>query len=259
MRKSPTISDRICNGCGEVYTPKGNSQQYCDSCRKMRRIESQHRYEKKKFPNRKQKSKCTDPCCVCGGVFSSHFGGKPYCNKHYQSMIMYGQPYGKRRENTNTFFFGEDCLHIITQSGEEILADIADYDTLKKHSWCISKTGYAVANINGKVTKLHRYLLGLTDQCDVVDHKNHNTLDNRRSNLRVCTQLQNAMNQRPNKGNKHLGVRLLPTGKYNARIFVGRKGIHIGNFDTLEEAIEARIKAEEKYCGEFGYHNSIKE
>ena len=40
-------------------------------------------------------------------------------------------------------------------------------------------------------------------------------------------------------------------GTWNASIMVDRKGIHLGNFKTLEEAKEARIKAELKYFGEF--------
>lgn len=206
------------------------------------------------------KKACNDVCCVCGAAFSSHFDGKPYCNKHYQSMRKWGQPYGHKRERTNTYLEEGDLLIVTTKKGEKILADIEDAEKLKKYSWCISKTGYAVANINHKVMKLHRYLLGLEDAGVVVDHKNHNKLDNRKYNLRLCTAWENSKNQQGNKGRAlPVGIRLTPFGKFSARITHNRKEHFLGNYDTLEEAVCARKKAEDKYCGDFALHKALVE
>ena len=251
MRKSPTIKDRICNGCGATYKPTGTAQLYCPSCRTANHHIAQKKYEQKKYPNRKPKAKCTEPCCVCGGEFSSHVYGKPYCNKHYQSMIRYGHPYGQKRKSTNTFTVIGNELSIATKSGGKILADAKDIELLRKYSWCISKTGYAVANINGKVTKMHRLIMGVTSDKLVVDHINGNTFDNRKANLRVCTQKDNSRNCK----SKH-GIRLTPFGKYHARIFVNGEEKYIGSFDTYEEAFQARKMAETKWFGEYGYINS---
>lgn len=257
MRKSPTIKERICNRCGITYKPTGNGQRYCPTCIAINHYEAQKRYEQKRYPNRKPKAKCTDRCCICGEMFSTHFNGNPYCNKHYQSIIRYGTPYGHPRERTNTYEIDGDVLTITTSNGKEILADAEDYDRLSQHSWCISKTGYAVANIHGKVAKLHRFLLNLEDKNQLVDHINHNTLDNRRKNLRICTPSQNAKNASPVHGKGHLGIRQTRSGKYSVRISCDRKQMHIGTYDTLEEAKQARIEAERKYHGEYGYHDSI--
>lgn len=161
------------------------------------------------------------------------------------------------RTSTNNFKIEGDELRITTKQGDVIYADAEDYERLKRHSWCISKTGYAVANINHRVIKMHRFLLNLVDANDVIDHKNHNKLDNRKANLRRCTQLQNSKNVQKHRGSLELGVRLTPSGKFSARIMVNRREVFLGNFDTLEEAVNARIKAEQKYCGEFGYHHSV--
>ncbi len=160
------------------------------------------------------------------------------------------------RKSTNRFVIMGEILVIITQNGDVILADSEDYPVLSKYSWCISKKGYAVANINHKVTKMSRYILGANNPKDVIDHKNNIKLDNRKKNLRKCTQAENVRNRTGKSKNGFIGIRLTPQGKYNVRITIDRREIHIGNYDTLEEAIKARNEAEDKYHGEFGSHNN---
>lgn len=152
------------------------------------------------------------------------------------------------KKNTNTY-----VIKVITKKGEEILIDAEDFEKVRRYSWCISKTGYPVANISGKVTKLHRYLLGLTNPKIIVDHINRNTLDNRKCNLRICTALENARNTTVSKNSStgYLGISLTAQGKYRARIMVNRKEIRLGNYSRIEDAIKARKQAEKKYFKEF--------
>lgn len=161
------------------------------------------------------------------------------------------------KKNTNKFEIIGDVLKITTAKGQEILADAEEIEKLKRYSWCVSKQGYAVANINGKVVKINRYILGL-DNCagKIVDHINRNKLDNRKVNLRFCTPKDNARNISVSKNSKSqvLGVRKTKHGKYNVRIVADRKEHHIGNFDTIEDAIFARQMAELKYHGQFASH-----
>ena len=163
------------------------------------------------------------------------------------------------RKRTNTYEVHGDVLKITTKNGIEIIADADDLEKLNKYSWCISKTGYPVANINYKVTKMHRYILGLSDPTIIVDHKNRNPFDNRKANLRICTIADNTRNKSVSKNCKsgHIGIRKTPYGRYNVRITCNRKEIYVGNFKTLEEAIAARKTAEQKYHGEFGSHNAV--
>lgn len=196
-------------------------------------------------------------CCACGEQAECMVDGKPYCNRHYQSVRKYGTPNGKKRERTCRYEINGDVLTVITRKGDAILVDAADAETVMKYSWCVSKTGYAVANIRGKVTKMHRYIIGESECAGkVVDHKNGNTLDNRRKNLRVCSQSENARNVRVSRLNKvgHLGIRITKDGKFNVRIVANGIEHHIGNYDTLELAIEARKSAEDIYHGEFASH-----
>lgn len=193
-------------------------------------------------------------CCICGKPKSGRIDGKFYCNKHWQSMYCYGQPYGKPYKSKNQFEVKGDVLYITTRKGEVILADVSDYEKLSSHSWCISKTGYPVATIKGKTTKLHRYLLDLENPDVIVDHKNHDILDNRRSNIRICTHGDNARNK--GGGNKIHGIRKSRAGTYTVRITYNRKEIYLGTFKTYDEAVTARYEAEDKYHGEFAYHRS---
>lgn len=78
MRKSPRITPRVCEMCGREYTPKGNTQKYCEDCKAVAKRNAKDRYYKKKFPNAKPKQKTTEPCCICGGKFAGFFDGKPY-------------------------------------------------------------------------------------------------------------------------------------------------------------------------------------
>lgn len=198
-------------------------------------------------------------CCICGSKFSCHFKGKPYCNKHYQRMRKYGTPETPQRKRSNTYCEIGDTLAVITSKGDVILTDMEDRPMVEQASWCVSKTGYAVANIGGRVVKMHRYLLADSlKPGDLVDHKNRNTLDNRRRNLRPCTHTENMRNVRTSRNNSvgHLGIRLTKDGKFNVRIVANRKEHHIGNYDSLKLAIEARERAEDLYHGEFASHKA---
>ena len=199
-------------------------------------------------------------CVICASNAVCRFEGKPYCNRHYQLMKQYGVPYGKPRSRTCRYIKDGNVLRVITAKGQIILADASDSEQITKYSWCVSKTGYAVANINNKVTKMHRYILG--KECDgkMIDYKNGNPLDNRKINLRLCTARENARNVRAGKNNKlgYLGIRMTPSGKFNVRIVADGIEHHIGNYASIEEALIARKHAEKQYHGEFASHQSRK-
>lgn len=151
----------------------------------------------------------------------------------------------------------ENTIILYTSNREEILVDEEDFEHIRKYKWCVSKTGYAVANIKKKVTKLHRFILNIKDQNIIIDHKNRNKLDNRKSNLRICTAWENCTNSSNTKGKElPLGISKTQNGKYRARIMVHRKEINLGRFEKLEDAVEARLEGEKKYFNGFRYsHN----
>jgi predicted GIY-YIG superfamily endonuclease len=87
-----------------------------------------------------------------------------------------------------------DVAHMPLTQGKVAVIDSSDAELVSKHSWFTENTGYAAAKVNGKKVYLHRWLLGLTNRGQICDHLNGDKLDNRRANLKVCTQSENLRN-----------------------------------------------------------------
>lgn len=110
---------------------------------------------------------------------------------------------------------------------------------------------YAATHIKGKTVYLHRYLMGVTERNEQVDHINGNTLDNRRSNLRIVMPQQNNHNRHKLDSRNTSGYRGVfwstREGKWLAKIQVGGKQIHCGHFSDVHEAGKAVKEARRLY------------
>ena len=104
---------------------------------------------------------------------------------------------------------------------------------------------------------MHRFIMETPDGLE-VDHLNHNTLDNRRQNLRNVTRAFNQANKSVQKNNK-LGLKGVYidkiTGKYKAHIRVNKIKKYIGCYETAEEAARAYDKAALEFYGEHALTN----
>lgn len=100
--------------------------------------------------------------------------------------------------------------------------------------------GYACHHSGGPKEYLHRIILNAPKKMH-IDHINHNTKDNRRSNLRIVTPSVNARNTRKKD---FTGVHF-DNGRYVAKIWFNRRGINLGSFKTIEEARSVKNAAEE--------------
>jgi len=150
--------------------------------------------------------------------------------------------------------------------GYTALVDSSDFDVLMKWKWYAwyspsGKSWYAVRSVKtehgGRSLRMHREILGLASgDRRQVDHRNHDTLDNRRSNIRVCTPSQNTQNRRTQSNSKsgHKGVSFRPSKrKWRATIFVDGKHLHLGYRETKEECIQLYQEAARKFFGEFAW------
>lgn len=102
---------------------------------------------------------------------------------------------------------------------------------------------------DGRLYELHRLIVNAKPG-EYVDHINGNTLDNRSINLRVCTNAANIRNGgiRINNKSGFNGVHWdLQRSRWVAKIKVNYRSIFLGRFNTIQEAIEARRQATEKY------------
>ena len=179
---------------------------------------------------------------------------KGYCSKHYTQLLRYGE-ITRTRFDPNEIIEYEDHAEIIlyNKQCEEIaraLIDLEDVDKVKEYKWHISH-GYVRSTTANMF--LHRLIMDCPEEM-VIDHINHDPLDNRKENLRVCTQQQNCMNRSKTSKNTsgtvgvcwHKGI-----GKWVARIKINGKYKSLGSYNDLENAIQARKNAEIEYFGEY--------
>lgn len=163
----------------------------------------------------------------------------------------------------NPFWFSEDGKigYGKTPTGEIFLFDAEDFDRIKDVSWyvCNNATNTPKYIGNAKGICLHRYILPNLNGLE-IDHINHNPADNRKCNLRFCTHQQNQCNQ-PLQSNNTSGVTGVSyyalRGKYRARIKVSQTDIHLGYYNTMLEATQARNAGMMFMFGEFGVYNDV--
>ena len=138
--------------------------------------------------------------------------------------------------------------------------DKDDYDKIKNFTWFENDQGYICSNTgrnNASTIRMHRLVMDADDKI-IIDHKNNNRADNRKNNLRPADKQKNGINRKCNKTNKIgiKGVVKTKNNRYVAQIMFNGKKRHIGTYDTVEEAQQARVKVEKEIYGEFAYDAS---
>lgn len=149
--------------------------------------------------------------------------------------------------------------------GHTVLVDECDLAAVSAHRWHLHSRGYAVRNVRSGRRYvplfMHRVIMcpppGLT-----VDHINGNPLDNRRANLRICSQRDNSRNTsprtRPGQTSRFKGVRMHPKRrKWEAYIRVSGVQKYLGHFPTEEAAAEAYNRAAAEFFGAFAQPNAL--
>lgn len=136
-------------------------------------------------------------------------------------------------------------IEIPLTQGKVALVDNEDYYWLNQWKWSAHYNytkWYAVRNDKGKIVKMHRLIIsaGIGDE---IDHKDGDSLNNCRSNLRFVTRAQNLQNRRANRNStsQYIGVYWENyTSKWCAAIKKDGKTKKIGRFDSEEDAARAR-------------------
>jgi len=152
--------------------------------------------------------------------------------------------------------------------GYVALVDDGDFDDLSKFKWIAQVTRqhnvYASRTYytDGKyhMVGMHQHIMGTYGiKCARVDHKNFDTLDNQRHNLRVCTPSQNCGNRRKQKNtsSKYKGVSWdTNRGYWRAHVHIGGKRVQLGRFSSEEDAAKAYNDAALEAFGEFALLNT---
>jgi hypothetical protein len=160
--------------------------------------------------------------------------------------------------------YGYPFRRIPLTKGMFAIVDPEDFERLSKYRWHVTKNGstfYAKRNAPTRKTTapiyMHRCLIKVPPG-HVVDHINHNGLDNRRANLRPASRAQNNRysKKRKNTRSKYKGVSFYSREKqFVAKITTDGNTVTLGYFNDEVLAAKAYDKAARTYHKEFAYLN----
>lgn len=143
------------------------------------------------------------------------------------------------------------------------IVDEEDYEVINSYNWSLRKPTktnnnyYAKGGIGqGRLVYLHQFIMNFPTL--LIDHINHNGLDNRKSNLRLCVQSQNNQNnlKRALKTSQYKGVSW-GNKKWRVHIMCNGKLIYLGSFLSEEEAALVYNEKALELFGEFACLNII--
>lgn len=147
--------------------------------------------------------------------------------------------------------------------GKFALIDSCDYELVSKYKWCVEHADrdqcYAITRSQNQIIRMHWLILG--KRFGVADHINSDTLDNRRSNLRIVNQQQNAQNQSKQKrkcSSIYKGVCWSKDRNlWHAK--VKHKGVYynLGRFKKEVDAAMAYNKKAKELFGEYAKLNKV--
>ena len=156
-------------------------------------------------------------------------------------------------------------LHSNKHPGLTALVDIEDVPLVAPYRWnprLDHQTFYAQSTpiVAGRkqLVQMHRLILGLTDPKVLVDHENHDGLDNRRENIRIASPSQNVMNARARRGgsSSYKGVVWIPkTCRWRAMAGTNDNRVYLGEFETEVQAAIAYDNAARDLFGDFAVLN----
>jgi hypothetical protein len=154
-------------------------------------------------------------------------------------------------------------IELLGKYGGVSLVDDGDFDFLSQFSWHQTGSGYAARSIRTgpdttEVIFMHQlifpnYIKGIHE----IDHKDRDKLNNTRDNLIITSKSGNQHNRstREDSTSGYSGVNRHTDGRWRARIQINNKRIHLGLFDTPEEASVAVEKERAKYLADLQRDN----
>jgi hypothetical protein len=156
--------------------------------------------------------------------------------------------------------FGGLMKKIKLTQGKWALVDDEDYERINKFKWCAAKDRYTFYAIRGKwkdgrviPIKMHREILN-AGKGEQVDHSDRDGLNNQKSNIRICSVMDNAHNKRKRRNNTtgYVGV-FFRKNRNTFQAYIRRK--ILGSFHDPKDAAKEYDKAAKKLYGEFASIN----
>ena len=208
-----------------------------------------------RIPVRKDRYVLTK-CLNCGAVLPSEIKNLYRCPPKRCVFCSNIGNHSNIKANTNTWALYDDIAVCNVLYKNEIISfsiDISDYKNISKHVWRISKKRQKYYVVTGSIKRgtmcyLHSMILENTAKDMEIDHIDGNSLNNRRSNLRIVSRQDNIDNQRATRIDNRIGIRGIVYSKsrknYQVDFYYHGKRFYTKEWGTLEEAVWCR------YCFE---------
>lgn len=142
------------------------------------------------------------------------------------------------------------------------LVSKSSLETILQFQWYLGKDNYPITHgtddkkiVFGKGLKMHKLLFPHVPKGQIIDHINHDRLDNRLSNLRICTQKQNSYNTKKRNPDQYKGVSKQTNGLFTAKIIKDGKTYQIKDIADNKEAAKIYDMMAEELFGEYAGKN----
>lgn len=220
-------------------------------------------------------------CDICGRAITkpNYMAKRCLCSKHMHQLYNHGKFLDHNPRTVNDLneykIVGNIVIFdlydgVCSNKIAEFIIDFEDIERIKYHKWRLSHQHVVTGSgAMGTQRELSWVILGLDNRDPenskiVVDHIDGNPLNNRKSNLRICTQSENTINRSFMSNNTHgfIGVSYKKDrNSYDPEIRLGYIRCHLGQTKSKEEAVYKRLIAEEivfgQYCNEAEHFRKI--
>lgn len=212
-----------------------------------------------KSRSRRHEPQVCDICGSCKHVSQirkeGEYQGFLLCSKHYSQASTYGEILTRTVFDKNEIVIHDDWAEVMLYDVKHNVIgstkiDIEDVEKVIMYKWSLNKArGYVYCGALKALT-LHRYLVNY----DIVDHKNRDRLDNRKSNLREASEGRNQRNANLSKNNTS-GITGVQWRKdrctWGAFMVYDGTTFRKGGFKDKRDAIVQRLLWEKEYFKEF--------
>jgi len=192
---------------------------------------------------------------------------KTYCRKHYLRNKKYGDPLHRTTHDPNKIIISGKIavIQMYDKNCEKTKQAIIDSDDVKKVlgiKWKFKASNGGAHGSSGRGTFyiLSRFIMDCDNKDLIVDHINFDRLDNRKSNLRICSVEESLRYRRILKETQTgmKGVRFNKNGKRYIASINPKSGFkYLGVYDSIDEAARAYNNAAMEHYGEFAVLNEV--
>lgn len=216
-----------------------------------------------KFNFRNNYHMCEAPDCNNKAI--TKFKNYWVCQKHKSQLKTYNHFLERTIYDSNEIINDEAYSYIILYDKNcnqiaKTKIDTKNVDIIKGYKWYLRPDGYvATNNYNGEYAYLHCIICNKQNK-KYADHKDRNKLNNTEENLREADGSENQMNKgiRSNNTSGKVGVHWSKENNaWCAMICVKGEHMNLGYFSSFDDAVDCRIKAEEKYFKEYRAMNEL--